>query len=136
MNGHNPYAQYRQTSVETATPTRLVVMLYDGALRFLNQAMPALRARDLEAQSRYISKAQAIIAQLRANLDFQAGGEVAYTLQRFYITAYDSLTQANINDDARKLQTVIDGLRELREAWVEVDKQCQMRKAAPELMAA
>jgi flagellar protein FliS len=136
MNGYNPYAQYRQTSIETATPTRLVVMLYDGALRFLNQALPALQRRDLEAQSRFIGKAQAILAHLRGTLDFKAGGDVARTLERFYINAYDSLTLANIHDDAQKLQTVINGLHEIREAWIEVDRQCQSRKAKPELIAA
>ena len=137
MNGYNPYAQYRQTSAETATPTRLVVMLYDGALRFLNQATPAIQTRNYEAQSLYIGKAQAIIAHLRATLDFEAGGEVAHTLQNFYVAAYDGLTQANIHDDLPKLQGVINGLRELREAWIEVDRQCQARKSVvPELIAA
>lgn len=136
MNGYNPYAQYRQMSIETATPTRLVVMLYDGALRFLNQAAPAMQMHNLEAQSRFIGNAQAIIAHLRATLDFTAGGAVAHTLHRFYVAAYDTLTEANIHDDARKLQTVIDGLHELREAWIEVDRQCQARKSLPELIAA
>ena len=136
MNGYNPYTQYRQMSAETATKTRLVVMLYDGAIRFLNQAATALRVHDLAGQARSISKAQAIIAHLRATLDFQAGGEVALALQRFYVISYDSLSQVNIDDDGQKLQTVIDGLRGLREAWVEVDRQCQTHKSVPELMAA
>ena len=136
MSGYNPYAQYRQTSVETATPTRLVVMLYDGALRFLNQALPAMQSKDYEAQSRFINKAQAIIAHLRATLDFGAGGEVAQTLSSFYIKAFDSLTQANIDDNTDQLISVIHGLRELREAWIEVDRQCQAQKSAPELVAA
>lgn len=136
MSGYNPYAQYRQTSIETATPTRLVVMLYDGALRFLNQAQPAMRAKNYEAQSRFINKAQAIIAHLRATLDLNAGGEVAETLSAFYVYAFDTLTLANIHDDLDRLANVIQGLREMRDAWIEVDRQCQVHKAAPELLAA
>lgn len=136
MNGYNPYAQYRQMSAETATPTRLVVMLYDGALRFLNQAEPAMRSRNYEAQSLYINKAQAIIAHLRATLNFAQGGEVANTLNSFYVLAFDTLTQANIHDDISKVETVIHGLRELREAWIEVDRQCQARKSVAEMLVA
>lgn len=131
MNHPNPYAQYRQNSAETATPTRLVVMLYDGALRFLGQAVPAMQTRNYEAQTRYIGKAQAIIGHLRATLDFAAGGAVAQTLNDFYIRAYDTLTDANIHDKAEGVEKVIDGLRELRDAWIEVDRQCQAGKSAP-----
>jgi flagellar protein FliS len=136
MSGFNPYAQYRQTSIETATQTRLVVMLYDGALRFLNQAQPAMQAKNYEVQSRSINKAQAIIDHLRATLDFDAGGEVAVTLNAFYIKAFDTLTIANVHDNQEQLNKVIHGLRELREAWIEVDRQCQAHKSAPELVTA
>lgn len=129
MNYLNPYAQYRQNNVETATPTRLVVMLYDGALRFLGQAVPAMQTRNYEAQTRYIGKAQAIIGHLRATLDFAAGGAVAHTLNDFYIKAYDTLTDANVHDKADSLEKVIEGLRELRDAWIEVDRQCQAGKS-------
>lgn len=111
-------------------------MLYDGALRFLNQAAPAMRSHNLEAQSLYIGKAQAIIAHLRATLNFTQGGEVAATLNNFYVAAYDTLTHANIHDDLARIEAVIYGLRELREAWIEVDRQCQTRKSVAEMMAA
>lgn len=129
MNYPNPYAQYRQNSVETATPTRLVVMLYDGALRFLSQAIPAMQARNYEVQTRSIGKAQAIISHLRATLDFEAGGEVSQTLNNFYVIAYDTLTQANISDKIEEVEKVAHGLRELRDAWIEVDRRCQAGKS-------
>ena len=129
MNYPNPYAQYRQNNIETATPTRLVVMLYDGALRFLGQAVPAMQTHNYEAQTRYIGKAQAIIGHLRSTLDFAAGGAVARTLDEFYVKAYDTLTDANIHDRTDDLVKVIEGLRELRDAWIEVDRQCQVGKS-------
>ena len=130
MSLSNPYAQYRQNSVETATPTRMVVMLYDGAIRFLGQALPAMRAHQYDQQSLYIGKAQAIIAHLRDTLDFQAGGAVAGHLNGVYVGLFDALTEANIHDRPERVEEAIEALRELREAWVEVDRQCQAGKAA------
>ncbi len=138
MSLSNPYAQYRQNSVETATPTRMVVMLYDGAIRFLGQALPAMRARLYDQQSLNIGKAQAIIAHLRDTLNFEAGGAVARHLNSLYTDLFDALTDANIHDKPERVERVIEALRELREAWVEVDRQCQANKAtgARELIAA
>lgn len=143
MSQMNPHAQYLRNTVETATPTRLVVMLYDGAIRFLSQALPAMRSRDFEAQTRFLGKAQDIISHLHAHLDYEAGGSVARQLATVYGPMYDMLTYANIFNDTGRVERVIEVLRDLREAWVEVDRQCQAGKAAarglsrqPELIAA
>ncbi len=130
MSLPNPYAQYRQNSVETATPTRMVVMLYDGAIRFLSQAVPAMRVKKYDQQSLFIGKAQAIIGHLRDTLDFGAGGAVARHLDSLYIGLFDALTDANIHDKPERVEEVIEALRELREAWAEVDRQCQAGKAS------
>lgn len=137
MSLSQPYARYQQTSVETASPTRLIVMLYDGAIRFLSRALPEMAARNFEAQSRLIGSAQAILAHLRATLNFEAG-PVAHTLDASYACAYESLTEANLSDRPELVETVLCALREWREAWVEVDRQCQSRRAelSGELVAA
>ena len=143
MTQFNPHAQYLRTAVETATPTRLVVMLYDGAIRFLSQAMTAMQAGQYEDQSRFIGKAQDIIAHLHAHLDYEAGGAVSRQLATVYAPMFDMLTYANAKDDCERVEKVLSALRELREAWVEVDRQCQAGKALarsagprPELIAA
>jgi len=132
----NPYAQYRQTAIETATPTRLVVMLYDGAIRFLSSALPEMHARRYDAQTRLIGRAQAIIAHLRDTLDFAQGGAVAHDLETCYVALYDALTDANIHDKPERVQQAIDSLRELREAWIEVDRRCQAGKGHTSLESA
>ncbi|MFQ3611820.1 MAG: flagellar export chaperone FliS, partial [Fimbriimonadales bacterium] len=66
-NGTN---RYLETAVETASPVRLVVMLYDGAIRFLNEAKQAIQNRDFETQNLKFQRAQRILAELISSLDF------------------------------------------------------------------
>jgi flagellar protein FliS len=122
VNGHE---RYLQTAVETAHPARLVVMLYDGALRFLNCALAAMEQRDYEQQNLYLQKTQRILAELIGSLDFTKGGEVAENLFRIYTYLYNQLVQANIEDDAAKVQHAIALLSELREAWDTVASQVE-----------
>jgi len=114
VNGHQ---RYLQTAVETAHPARLVVMLYDGAIRFLLQAQEAMTQRNYEQQNHYLQKAQRILAELISSLDFSKGGEVAENLFRIYTYLYNQLVQANLGDDPSKVQHAIALLSELREAW-------------------
>lgn len=122
VNGHQ---RYLQTAVETAHPARLVVMLYDGAIRFLGQAREAMEQRNYEQQNYYLQKAQRILAELIASLNFTQGGEVAENLFRIYTYLYNQLVQANIEDDSTKVQHVIALLSELREAWDAVATQVE-----------
>ena len=138
MSLPNPYAQYRQNSVETATPTRLVVMLYDGAIRFLSQALTAMQAKDHVQQSVLIGKAQAILAYLRETLDVEVGKAFAESLDRILAALMHSLTEANIRNKPEPVEEAVKVLRELRESWAEVDRQCQAGKTSStrELIAA
>lgn len=79
VNGHE---RYLETAVETASPARLIVMLYDGAIRFINEAMAAMRQRDYETQNARLQRAQKILAELISSLDFDKGGEIAENLFR------------------------------------------------------
>jgi flagellar protein FliS len=123
--GANGHERYLQTAVETAHPARLVVMLYDGALRFLNHAVEAIERRDYEQQNLYLQKTQRILAELIGSLDFTKGGEVAENLFRIYTYLYNQLVQANLEDDATKVQHAITLLSELREAWDAIASQVE-----------
>ncbi len=138
MSLPNPYAQYRQNSVETASPTRLIVMLYDGAIRFLSQALPAMREKKYDQQSLLIGKAQSIIAYLRDTLDWEVGKAFSKSLDGIYAALQVSLNEASIYDKPELVEEAIGALRGLREAWAEVDRQCQTSKTtvSRELMAA
>jgi flagellar protein FliS len=115
-----PYATaqqaYRDSAILTAPPERLVVMLYDGANRFLIQAATAMRAGDLTQANDRLRRAEAILQELRATLDMSAG-EVAVNLESIYSFCQRLLLQARLKQDASKIEHVAKLLRELRDAW-------------------
>ena len=118
----NPYARpnaYRENAIMTATPEQLVVMLYDGAGRFLRQAEGSMLDGSWLVASEKLSRAEAIIDELLATLDMDAG-EVADRLQSIYIFCKTSLIQARIERDSVRIDQVARLLGELREAWSQV----------------
>jgi len=127
--GSSQFAQaYQRAQAETASPIQLVIMLYDGAIRFLSLAREKMDARDLEARHTYLLKAQRVIAELLSSLDREKGGEVAENLGRLYYFMLQELVEANLKDQPQPIDTVIGMLRELRSSWAEVEKQ-QKRSA-------
>jgi flagellar secretion chaperone FliS len=121
--------EYMRTQTETSSPTKLVVMLYDGAVRFLSLARDKMASGDLEARHTYLVKAQRILGELLSALDFEKGGEVAKNLQRIYTYMLQQLVDANLNDRVEPIDEVIRLLRDLRESWAEVDKAMQAAHA-------
>ncbi len=118
----NPYASpqaYRESSVMTASPAQLVVMLYDGAGRFLRQAELAADEGAWGHALDRLDKAEAIVDELLVTLDPNAG-EIADRLQGIYVFCKKLLIEARIEQDASKLARTAALLRELRDAWAEV----------------
>ena len=111
---------YQQQSVLTAPPGRLVVMLYDGCLRFLHQAAYAMRAGDTPEAEVRLRRAEAIIDELLATLDLDRGGVVASRLQGIYTFCRRHLRDARREEDATMIEQVSDLLAELRDAWAQV----------------
>lgn len=122
----NAYAQYRQTSIQTAPPEQLVVMLYDGAIRFLDQAKTAIN--DGRDPLPLIGRAQDIIVELLASLD-RSAGPVAENLLRLYEFWIQRLFQASIRKDATMVEEVAVMVRDLREAWATVALQKKSQRA-------
>ena len=119
-----PYATaqqaYRDSSVLTAPPERLVVMLYDGAHRFLFQATHAMRSGDISMMNDRMQRAEAIINELRGTLNFDEGGEIAGRLESIYTFCQRHLLEARLKRDPKKIEQVMKLLAELRDAWVQV----------------
>lgn len=118
----NPYQQYQESTLETASQGKLLLMLYDGAIRFLTQASAAMETKNWQDSHNFILKAEDVITELMACLRMEAGGEIAFNLYRLYEYMNWRLIQANIKRDQAMVLEVQSRLRELREAWVEAIK--------------
>ncbi len=108
---------YQDHGVTTESKGRLIVLLYEGAIKFLRQARQELQQDNWGQKGVYISKALAVIDELDACLDIEAGGDVAANLRRLYGFMRSHLTSANVQRDLQKVQDVIDLLTELNEGW-------------------
>ena len=107
---------YRQSAVLTASPEQLVVMLYDGARRFLGQATVAMRAGDVETSHVKLRRAEAIITHLLETLDLDQG-DIAGRLGSIYLFCNRHLNEARLQRDPQKIEQVNSLLGELRSAW-------------------
>jgi len=110
---------YKQQSIMTAPPERLVVMLYDGAIRFFFQAGAAMREDARQTAFERLDRGEAIIDHLLATLDMSAG-EIAERLEGIYVFCKRLLMEARIERDADKVDHVRGYLSELREAWAQI----------------
>ena len=122
MNTMNPLRSYKETQIKTATPGKLILMMYDGAIRNLNQALQDMddEHRRYDSISNSLIKAQDIIAELMISLDFERGGEIAKNLFGLYVFMNRRLLDGNIQKDKVPLEEVKTLLMELRGAWAEV----------------
>src|SRR4051794_936964 len=121
----NPYAStqaYRDSAVLTASPEQLVVMLYDGAVRFLRQAEIAMGEGAWLHAFEKLGRGEAIIDELLATLNLDTG-EIAERLQAIYVFAKKTLIEARIQRKAEKIGQVIALLANLREAWAVLAEQ-------------
>ncbi|GFN24157.1 flagellar export chaperone FliS [Thermanaeromonas sp. C210] len=125
---NNPYQAYRTNQVFTLSREKLVLMMYDGGLRFCRQGLTALKDRDYGRANENLIRAQEILAELMAGLNFEAG-EVARQLYRLYEFMHWYLVQANINKKADMVEEVIELLQGLRDAWEEAVKKGQSRSS-------
>ena len=112
---HSPRA-YRESAALTASREQLVVMLYDGALRYLNQAAVAMQAEHLQVSHIKLRRAENIIMHLRGVLDLDQG-EIAEHLWLIYMFCQRHLLQARLDRDPEKVKQVAALLAQLREAW-------------------
>ncbi len=117
---NNALNAYKDNSVTTQTPGQIVVLLYEGAIRFLRQAITAIEEQKHVEKGRLINRAVDIICELNSALDLEAGGEVAQNLRRLYVFMHEYLIKANFEKDAGKVQEVIDMLEELHGSWKEI----------------
>jgi flagellar protein FliS len=130
LSGVRGYQQYAMNEGATAGPERLVVMAYDGMVRFLREAEDAMRAGDRDRQNAGIQRVQNIISVLAASLDPSASEGLARNLSALYDWFYLRLAEANIRDDAEMLGEVRSQLEGLRDAWQEAERRSKVERLA------
>ncbi|MBE3573078.1 MAG: flagellar export chaperone FliS [Moorella humiferrea] len=121
MSITDPYQAYRQNQVQTLSQEKLVLMLYDGALRFCRQGLAAMEKRDYAGANGSLCRAQDILSELMVNLNRDVG-EIADNLYKLYDFMYRHLVQANVKKSAVMVQEVMDLLQQLRDTWEEATR--------------
>ncbi len=122
--------QYLKAQVTTADSVKLVVLLYEGAIRFLLKAQDGLKERNVVQRHNHIQKALNIIEELKNSLNFSQGGEISHSLNTLYVFMDKHLTEANMKNDSQKIQEVINILSSLKEAWETVASKPEALKAS------
>jgi flagellar secretion chaperone FliS len=129
MYRKSPHSAYQAIQITTTDQGRLLLMLYEGCIKFLRQAKVGLENSDIVTFSTYLSKAQAIIAELMNTLDFENGGSIAKELERLYDFMLFHLTEANLQKDPSKIQKVIDLVDIIYSAFREIIEDRDNRKS-------
>ncbi|MEP7119283.1 MAG: flagellar export chaperone FliS [Acidobacteriota bacterium] len=120
MSAQRGLSTYRQTQVQSRTPLELVVMLYDGALKFLYLTREAIERRDLAARRDASSRALAIISELQSTLNMAEGGEIAVRLDELYGFVNRRILDATKDNAVTPIDDAIRVIENLRGAWVSV----------------
>ena len=113
--------EYRKNAVNGASPLQLVVMLYDGALRFMEAGKHAMAHRDIPKQNDSLQRAQKIIMELMSCLDMKDGGEIATNLMALYTYVLNELIDANVSDKPDGIERAIRVMSDLRDSWAQVE---------------
>ena len=123
MNTATRAAQaYRQVETESRSPLELVVMLYDGALRFLGEAAEAAERKDIRARSHAVSRTLAIVAELQSTLDLEKGGAIADQLDDLYTYITSRLLDVAIKNDVTAIEETRKLLAPVRDAWSQISQ--------------
>ncbi|HUD84219.1 MAG TPA: flagellar export chaperone FliS [Candidatus Saccharimonadales bacterium] len=124
LQRNNPWQSYRKVAIQTASPGHLVLMLYDGAIRFLERGLTGFDYQDPAQFNQTISnniiRAQAIIREMNARLDMEQGGEISENFRRLYNYFNRRLQQANLKKQKEPIEEVLGHLREIRDSWAEM----------------
>lgn len=118
MSMNNPYAAYKNNAVNTSTPGELTLMLYNGSLKFIEQAKRAIDENNITEKNTAIQKAQAIVTELMITLDRSV--PIAENMLVLYDYVNNRLIEANIHNNVERLDEAAEIMTEFRDTWKEV----------------
>jgi flagellar protein FliS len=130
------FNQYKQNQTKTASPEQILIMLYDGAIRFTRQAIEGVENAKPAQKLEGISRAMAIIVEFSSSLDRNIGGQIAEDLDALYFFMTRQLTEARKDNDVEKLRVVEGLLVDLRETWMQAVEIKRKEEAGTQAQAA
>ncbi len=116
----NPYQKYKNTAVLSATREQILLMLYEGAIKFTKLAVKAIENKNVAERGKNIMRAYDIVAELQVSLDHKVGGDLPKQLDQLYTFMLDQYTKSNIQGDSEPLSACIKILENLYSGWKEV----------------
>ena len=114
---NNSYQQYKNTQIETASQEKLLLMLYDGAIRFTKRAIKGIEEENYELKNNALNRVQAILSEFQATLDHEQDPELTANLDALYDYMNRRLIEGNVENNTEPIEEVLDMLQELRETW-------------------
>ncbi|RYZ84336.1 MAG: flagellar export chaperone FliS [Proteobacteria bacterium] len=128
----NAYQKYKNTSIQSASREKLLLMLYEGAIRFTKQAIKAAEEKNIAERGTNIGRAFDIVMELNNTLDHKVGGEIALHLEQLYMFMMEQYTKANITGTVEPLKAALKCLENLYDGWVQaiekIKKDAEVKK--------
>ena len=128
----NPYVKYQNIRYSTVSRGNLLLMVYDGAIIFLEEAKNRMITKDFSGRGLYIDRAFGAINEMRNSLNFQVDNKLADSLNQLYFFMTKQLSRASLENDVKAVEIVIGLLKGLREVWKEAVKKDSVPKTAKE----
>ena len=132
-NNGNYQNAYKKASVNTLDQNKLIIMLYDGAIKNASFAVEYMKSGEIEKVHNCLIKAKNIVTELMATLNMEKGGDVAKNLQSLYSYMFSQLIEANMEKKTQPIVVVIELLKELRVAWVEINKKSKTQSKVSQI---
>ena len=118
----NQFGQYQKEQYTSNNQGKLIIMMYEGAIKFIEEALKGIRNKDIGARGYYLSRADKIVAELNLTLDIQKGGEVAKNLSRLYTFIRQQILVSNCKGEEKPLIDTLEILVDLKGAWNQIVK--------------
>ena len=128
---NNSSSEYLKTKVLTASPEQLQLMLFDGAIRFCEQARVAIKAGEIENSFNLLNKAEKIVMELNSSMREELAPDTCANMRSLYIFCYEKMVSANVKKEIEPLEEALKILRHMRETWIMLMEKLQQEKAPP-----
>lgn len=122
------YQKYKQTSIQSASKEKILLMLYEGAIKFTKKAIVAADSKNIAERATNICRVYDIILELNNTLDHKIGGKLAQDLEQLYMFLTDQLSKANLEGNSAPLKTVLKILETLYDGWSQAIEQLKRQE--------